>query len=179
MLNALTPENIERFNANIRKAGPVIRAELGACWIWTGGCFSNGYGRIKFLNKSLKTHRISWTLENGAIPDGMVICHKCDNPPCCNPSHLFAGTQVDNVADRTSKRREARAERSGTKTHPERVARGERSGTAKLNDIRVRVIRRLAECGAMRQVDLARMFDSTQGNIGKVIRRDSWAHVVN
>ena len=71
------------------------------CWLWIGG-LRNGYGIIneggKFGNAKY-AHRISWQIHNGVIPDGMDILHRCDNPPCVNPKHLFVGTHQDNMRD--------------------------------------------------------------------------------
>lgn len=70
------------------------------CWEWKGAKDYRGYGRIYVEpRKCIKAHRFSWILYNGEIPNGMVICHKCDNPQCCNPKHLFCGTQKDNMTD--------------------------------------------------------------------------------
>jgi len=75
------------------------------CLDWPGGTSRNGYGVIYFDGKRVSTHRLAWELVNGPIPEGMVICHKCDNPPCCNPEHMFLGTQSDNLADMAAKHR--------------------------------------------------------------------------
>jgi hypothetical protein len=75
------------------------------CWEWSGCRHPRGYGLARYMGKTVVTHRIAWMLERGAIPGGMVICHKCDNPPCVNPDHLFIGTQADNNRDRHQKGR--------------------------------------------------------------------------
>ena len=71
------------------------------CLEWTGGTNRHGYGFIRYGNKTVSTHRLAWELANGRpIPEGMCILHSCDNPPCCEPSHLRPGTHADNAADR-------------------------------------------------------------------------------
>lgn len=85
-----TPES--RFWRKVDKSGD--------CWEWRGFRGANGYGKAHLTRKpSTYAHRIAWTLTNGPIPKGMHVCHHCDNPPCCNPAHLFLGTAKDNVHD--------------------------------------------------------------------------------
>src|SRR3990167_5547725 len=71
------------------------------CWRWTGGKNNMGYGRIRkgFQASHLLAHRVSWDIHNGSIPSGMLVLHKCDNPECTNPKHLFLGTFSDNSRD--------------------------------------------------------------------------------
>lgn len=69
------------------------------CWEWTGGKDTNGYGRTWNGTRSEGTHRLAWQFTYGEIPKGFFICHHCDNPPCCNPRHLFLGTAQDNMQD--------------------------------------------------------------------------------
>lgn len=78
------------------------------CWLWKGARQPNGYGRFSAYSKARKTqmaHRWAWILANGPIPDGMRVLHRCDNPPCVNPAHLFLGTDSDNMRDCVAKGR--------------------------------------------------------------------------
>lgn len=84
------------------------------CWEWTGTKNAKGYGFIQADAKRWMTHRYSYHIHHGQIPDGMFVCHKCDNPKCINPDHLFAGTQKDNMNDMVKKGRAHKVGRSGT-----------------------------------------------------------------
>ena len=82
--------------------------EIGPCWTWTRATNKAGYGKIGSGEGAgtLATHRVSWELTNGPVPDGLFVLHRCDNPPCCNPAHLFLGTSRDNTLDMIAKGRQ-------------------------------------------------------------------------
>jgi hypothetical protein len=95
-----TGEPERRFWGRVDKsAGP------DACWPWTGSRRGGGYGRVTVNGRSTSASRVAYELTHGTIPDGKHVCHTCDNPPCCNPAHLWVGTPADNTRDMLSKGR--------------------------------------------------------------------------
>lgn len=97
----------------------VERSSDDACWLWTGGTDSGGYGVARAGKTNVKAHRYAWTLANGPIPDDLVILHSCDNPLCVNVRHLSAGSQAENMRDMAQKGRAANSKKSHCpKGHP-------------------------------------------------------------
>ena len=125
------------------------------CWEWRAGRYSGGYGGASVNGRSVKVHRLAWELTNGAIPDGMFVLHRCDNPPCFNPDHLFVGTPKDNVADMDAKGRR-------------RFATGERSHLAKISDAAADSIRSRYANGE-RGMDLAAEFGVSKALVSMIV----------
>lgn len=117
-----------RFNQSYKKD------ETTGCWVWLGKSRSGSsglYGRIQVNKKTIPAHRFSWELHNEQkIPDGMFVLHKCDNPECVNPEHLFLGTHQDNTNDKVSKNRQAK----GDSFKHRKPAKGSANGLAKLTE---------------------------------------------
>lgn len=115
-----------RFFAKVNKV-----EDQDSCWEWTASRFGTGYGSFGIGTKVKYAHRVSWELENGPIPNGLWVLHRCDNPRCIRPSHLFLGTAAENNADMRAKGRVnsnpwvARGDENGMRKHPERVLRGD------------------------------------------------------
>lgn len=136
-------------------------SKTDGCWNWTASKNSWGYGTIVDDDGRTRTaHRISWRLHHGAEPTGCVL-HRCDNPACVRPDHLFLGTVQDNNADMMAKGREQR---------------GERSGLAVLTDERVRAMRALRRDGIGTR-EIARRFGISNGTASYAIRGITWGHV--
>lgn len=132
---------------------------VDGCWEWTAGKFRGGYGALSVAGKAQKTHRISYVLHRGEIPSGKYVCHGCDNPACCNPDHLFLGTQVNNMADMRAKARQAS---------------GSANGRAKLTEADVVAIR---ASEGLSQNRLAARYGVTRQLISLIQANKSW--VVN
>ena len=139
-------------------------AKGDGCWVWTGLKNGDGYGSVWFGKRMDGTHRVAWTLTNGPIPDGMMVLHRCDNPPCCRPDHLFLGTQADNVRDMHAKGRA-------------RKAHGSACGMSKLTEEQVSEIRHRYAAGDVSQTKLAAEYGVSQVMVSQIVRRKTWTEV--
>lgn len=132
------------------------------CWEWTAAN-SRGYGKFRLGGKTLAAHRVSYEWANGPIPDGLVVMHTCDNPPCVRPAHLRLGTHGDNAVDRD---RKGRARQLAGEAHPR----------ARLTDEDVEEIRRRRKAGETYR-ELAEAFGVSRVHAGDVANGRRWKHV--
>ncbi len=133
----------------------------GECWIWRGGKGSMGYGKISRRGKTIGTHQLSWELARGTIPKGLSILHRCDVPLCVRPTHLFLGTQRDNMRDMVRKGRDRF---------------GENNSHSVLTEPAVREIRRMLASGKNRG-EVAMVFNVSRSTVEAIAAGKTWAHV--
>lgn len=138
--------------------------DSGECWIWTGRLTKKGYGALGAGATYWLAHRLSYLLHNGDLPDGAFICHTCDNPPCCNPAHLYAGDAQTNATDASVRGRIV-------------AHRGEEAGSARLTEAQVSEIRSDYAAGRLNQYELARKYGTCQSQVSNIVRRLHWTHV--
>lgn len=132
------------------------------CWEWTGSLNSTGYGQINIGNTPRLVHRVSWATFKGPIPDGMDVLHRCDNPKCVRPDHLFVGTHEMNMADKMAKKR-----------HRFGVSRGVQHGCSVLTEKQVLQIR--ASTKTPQQI--AEQFGISRRHVRDIRARVSWRHL--
>lgn len=149
--------------------------DLSQCWEWNGGKSHHGYGVCCRPSRkgSRMAHRVSWEVFVGPIPSGLNVLHRCDNPPCCNPAHLFIGTQQDNVDDCISKGRFSRKDC----TPYENRARGETLKKSHLKASDIREIRKLYKPWVFGMLKLSHKFGVSKQSIEAIVKRRVWKHV--
>lgn len=135
------------------------------CWTWSSTTNNRGYGKIfrsRIAPNFVLAHRLSYEIHHGPLPDGASVCHRCDNPPCCNPRHLFLGTHRQNMEDAAIKGR----------MHP-----GEQSKTARLTAPDVVRIRQRYAAGGITYAAIANEYGVGQMTICHIVKRTTWRHI--
>ena len=185
--------------------------QKNGCWEWLGAKYSNGYGAITITvdgkPRAKLTHRISYEVFCGPIPEGLCVLHKCDNPKCINPAHLFVGTYKDNMQDAKAKGRVASGrchwtnthpqkclrgilhwsrfhperlavgDRHNSRTHPELIPRGELHWNSKLTEVDVIAIREAYATGKVTKTQLGLQFGVSRPMIYSIVNNESWKHI--
>jgi hypothetical protein len=142
---------------------PVV-SDGDACWEWMGTRDKNGYGSFRASGKTYKAHRVSWSFYFGDVPDGLDVLHKCDNPKCVNPYHLFLGTDVENAHDRAVKGRAYKPV-------------GELCVHAKLTNEKVLKLRAEYACGGITYSELGKKYCIDSGTASRIVNRKTWKHI--
>ncbi len=166
----LSTKDLMRFWEKVEKLG----TEAG-CWLWTSAIHDRGYGMFGMKGRAVRVHRIMWEITFGPIPEGIWVLHRCDTRCCCNPSHLFLGTNQDNVDDMM---RKGRHRSPDPKMHSdilrEKAARGENHRDAKFTEEEVKAIVARYRQGGISQRALGQIHGADHTTIGDMIRGSSW-----
>lgn len=138
--------------------------QTDTCWLWTGSTNRHGYGYVGVpgYRRPILAHRVAWELTNGLIPRGLLVLHRCDNPPCVRPDHLFIGTHADNMQDAKEKGR---------------TTQGQRNAASKLTDERVLLIRRRFAVEDITISALAREYGVGPKHMSNLLKRKIWTHL--
>ena len=152
-----------------------IVIDESGCWIWQGAKNKSGYGTMTVEKKTVFAHRYSYQYHIGEIPEKLFVCHKCDNPSCINPEHLFLGDNYINILDASIKNRLATGSKNGAHTHKEKVRKGSMIGTAKLTENQVLEIRSMYKIIPQKQ--LAKNYGVSRGTIQNIHEGRNWKHV--
>ena len=150
------PSTLDRLISKTRKAG-------NGCIEWQGHRDRDGYGKIRLGKGRTFAHRVAYDLMVARIAPGLLVCHTCDNPPCCNPLHLFAGTPKDNTQDMISKGRKA-------------DSKGENGPMAKLTEKQVVAMRKRRLAGETLE-ELANSYGVAVSAVSRIVNRKRWPHV--
>ena len=150
----MAAHSIHNFWRKVNKNGP------NGCWVWTAATKQAGYGMIGFKTKLCLAHRLSWELHNGPIPNGLCVLHKCDNPPCVNPNHLFLGSRKDNNLDKIKKGRSPNLK-------------GSNSGRAVLIESQILEIRELLKTDLTQQ-EIGNLYGVSRSTIKEIKCGSNW-----
>ena len=132
------------------------------CWLWAGSIRPNGYGLFKFKGKKYSAHRFAYELFKNEIPKDMHVCHTCDIRNCVNPDHLWLGTHLDNMRDKSIKGRQVT---------------GEKNGKAKLTETQVLSIREKYATGEYTQPELGKEFNVSLITVSRILNKKAWKHI--
>ncbi len=184
----LSESDVKRFWSKVDKSGGE-----GDCWEWMAGKSKSGYGKFSTVYKHWRANRVAWIIANKEVPnDNLYVCHKCDNPGCVNPAHLFLGLPKDNSADMAAKGRSLSGDRNPSRTRPERLRRGDNhpvrlnpalvkrgsdSPNTHLTESDVTEIKRLWHNSRITSRQLAEKYSIGKSSVLRIIHGKTWAHL--
>lgn len=160
-ISSVTRRDYDQFS--LEKLKKSINILSSGCWEWEKSKHRQGYGHFPYKGKIELAHRISWILHNGKIPEHVCVCHRCDNPSCCNPDHLFLGNTQDNCLDKEAKNRGNQPK-------------GSKHYNSKLKENQIIQMRNLREKG-FTYLEISKKFGISRCHVGLIIRRECWKHV--
>ncbi len=185
MIVILTDRELERFWNKVE--------ESDSCWNWTASKYPDGYGAFNLRGKCNGAHRVSWWIHRGEIPEGLEVCHHCDNPKCVKPDHLYVATHAQNIRDihirgranlvrgdkhwTKSQKERFTGENNHARQHPERMARGERNGNSKLCEEAIRTIRTLYALKHANSYQIGAAYGVHRSVVMDIVKRKTWRHV--
>lgn len=140
-----------------------VKVTPSGCWEWQGARDKKGYGSVRVKGKTRRVHRLAWELTYGGVPVSLLVCHRCDNPPCINPEHLLAQTSKENTMDM-----ERRIRYKG------RFKIGRIPENRKFTPAKISAIRRKYRTGTCTQKELAAKHSTSQGHISNIITERAW-----
>lgn len=177
-----TPEDAVHFWSKVAVAGP------DDCWLWKFSVLETGYGQHKVRGTGYSAHRFAFMVSNGEIPEGLLVCHRCDVRACCNPTHLFLGTHGDNNRDTVAKgrwrsgwdtfpERMPHGDRHWMRLYPEKLLRGSKNSQARLTESSVVRLREQYSKGRVTMNFLAQKYAVSKNTIRRVVRMETWTHL--
>lgn len=152
----------ERFWKKVDKHGP------DDCWEWKEARSDSGYGKFWWSGRTIHASRAAYMLTHGELPSRIIVRHRCDNPPCCNPAHLVEGTNSDNSADMVSRQRQSFGRKHSEKI-TKNLPRGSKHHNSRFTEEQVAAMRALHSTGEWSQRVLARVFNTTQPVIQNIV----------
>jgi len=150
-----------RYESDRDRVEKCVDVRSDGCWFWKLSTFKSGYGMVRVNKRNLLAHRFCWEAIVGPIPDGAVLCHRCDRKLCCNPQHLYVGTTQTNADDAIRAR----------------SLLGSRHPRARFTEAQVRAVRKEHARGGVTYLQLAERYGVSSGTIGALVRGQNWRHV--